>query len=387
MNKKKVNNLAIKLFFRNKKNIIRCVICSIIVFITIIGANIYSTLDNYVSLTLEQSPIARIMLLTDESKKYSLSEIKKITENIQEINDVFDYSLYQIAPNLKALNGKEVNKSIVIQQELKSYPIITEGRNIKKNNEIVCGKDFIPIGDLEFSTVNKKDIMNLSVNDVITINVNKYNGISKVDSVDIDLTVVGFFENNYYAYDNNICFANSSTIRKINELSSDEQENTLPAIFVDKHEDVSKVSSLLSDKGIETLNIFNLDDHLIKSVKYISYIILFVCLIFSAILLLIFQNKMAKERKYNEVLYKIIGYSNHEVLKINLQMDKIFMSFVIILSLLILVIVYVIYKIIIYINPFAFYRFTLSFNIPLIVLSILIVSILFFIKYLKIGAK
>ena len=161
----------------------------------------------------------------------------------------------------------------------------------------------------------------------------------------------------------------------------------LPAIFVDKHEDVSKVSSLLSDKGIETLNIFNLDDHLIKSVKYISYIILFVCLIFSAILLLIFQNKMAKERKYNEVLYKIIGYSNHEVLKINLQMDKIFMSFVIILSLLILVIVYVIYKIIININPFAFYRFTLSFNIPLIVLSILIVSILFFIKYLKIGAK
>ena len=204
MNKKKVNNLAIKLFFRNKKNIIRCVICSIIVFITIIGANIYSTLDNYVSLTLEQAPIARILLLNDESKKYSLSEIKRITENIQEINDVFDYSLYQIAPNLKSLNGKAVNKSIVIQQELKSYPIITEGRNIKKNYEIVCGKDFIPIGDLEFSTVNKKDIMNLSVNDVITINVNKYNGISKVDSVDIDLTVVGFFENNYYAYDNNI---------------------------------------------------------------------------------------------------------------------------------------------------------------------------------------
>lgn len=77
MNKRKVKCLAIKLFFRNKKNIIRCVICSIIVFITIIGANIYSTLDNYVSLTLEQSPIARIMLLNDESKKYSLSEIKK----------------------------------------------------------------------------------------------------------------------------------------------------------------------------------------------------------------------------------------------------------------------------------------------------------------------
>ena len=218
MSKSKINYLAKRLFWRNKKNILRVFIGAVIIFITVMGANIYSTIENYVELNLEQSLNAKMLMVSSNDKNYTLEDVEKITADIKEIVDVFDYAEFDITSNLKAINGEIINKTIVLQQALNNYPLLSKGRDIKEDREIICGEGFIPIGDLEYSKVTKDDILPLKVDDILTMSFNKYDGFSYLETINVDLKVVGFFKNNFYAYDNNVCFTSIATIEKIKEF-------------------------------------------------------------------------------------------------------------------------------------------------------------------------
>ena len=387
MSKNKINYLAKRLFWRNKKNILRVLIGAVIIFITVMGANIYSTIENYVELNLEQSLDAKMLMVSSNDKNYTLEDVEKITADIKEIVDVFDYAEFDITSNLKAINGKIINKTIVLQQALNNYPLLSKGRDIKEDREIICGEGFIPIGDLEYSKVTKDDILPLKVDDILTMSFNKYDGFSYLETINVDLKVVGFFKNNFYAYDNNVCFTSIATIEKIKELIDEEKSKEVVTLLIDKYENVDKVVDILDKRGIDGEKVFRLDEDLIKTVKIISYLVLLGCLVASTMMLAFLRRKMQMERENNEILYNILGYKDEEIKQINYVIDKWFMFLVLSLAFVFCLLCYVIYKLIFIINPFIFYRFTLDFNIPLIILSILVLMLGYFGKYLKRNEK
>ena len=158
-------------------------------------------------------------------------------------------------------------------------------------------------------------------------------------------------------------------------------------LLIDKYENVDKVVDILDKRGIDGEKVFRLEEDLIKTIKIISYLVLLGCLVASTMMLAFLRRKMQKERENNEILYNILGYKDEEIKQINYVIDKWFMFLVLSLAFVFCLLCYVIYKLIFIINPFIFYRFTLDFNIPLIILSILVLMLGYFGKYLKRNEK
>lgn len=357
--------LVKKSFFRNKKNFIRIIICSLLILFTILGCNVYSTLNMYVKKSLKENINSRTLILYNNNYT-TYQQIVDSTKEIKEINKIFDYSKHQVMVKLNKIENKKYDGFITLIANLNQFP------QIKNENEIICGERFIPKDNIEFTNVSKKDIIKVN-NKTLIINY-----ASNVDFkiFELKLKNIDLFENNFYNYDNNFCYADSSLINKIYQDMEIDSEPLYVALL-NKYEDIEVATNKLESLGYSADPIYKIDKGIVESITLIASIILITLLIFSIVSLLFFRKKLKTDiNKTCQLLY-YLGFDEIYINKFIVFNELLLFFCSLILSLILLFIFIITYNFIIYFNPFAFYRFRLSIDFVILFICLTIISIIY----------
>lgn len=333
--------LSSKIFFRKKINYLSILLLSICSVLIIISLSFLKTLVTYIENETSGNISHHILVVNSMNNNYNF---ENLDDYIEYVSDFKSYSRYVSTEDnevirliglpdsfLKKISNKftekEMEKNLLICPSKFYLGEISEDYDENFLNKIHDGQDFI----------DKK----------ISLNSKGYKKVYKI----IDTYDVTKFSYGEY----NICFTFESNIKDIYESEANEllkqcqakhdncEKISLPdskIVFVKDINDIDYVTKMLENNDMLARKMVNVSTKQIKLFTKIVLSIACIILLTSFSIIVISNNKFIQYNKKNNLIYKVIGYDNRTLIKLNYCESFTLATSSIILSTIMLIIIY-----------------------------------------------
>ena len=310
------NNIFIKnSIFKSKDNIL--MIIGMVIFLCILFHVINSSLiliktfSDYKTKNIDN----RQLIAFNFNTKNNEADIKDITH-------VTQVSLYGYGNTVISTDKYNTIELIGINnKELSNIKISSGERKIGDGN-IICPEEFITMDDsdnaeIRYYTYSSKNIINTSFNAIINYYEAEDTRVIVKDTMKKNLIISGTYNSKEYMNNNNVCYSSIDDMKEIMDFMSGNsiQTNTY-SVIVDSIDNLAYVKEELESKGYSVKYKTSVDVFTITLlITIISIIIILILFIIS----LIINHSIRRDiiNKQKEIsLFKAIGYSNKQVLKI-----------------------------------------------------------------------
>lgn len=323
-----------------KRNIILMIILTIIflIFFTCLTVIEFS-IENKKEITTSES-----------TRKYYVN----ITED--QIEDVSNIEHIAVLKSYKYNNGtsfkvdefsKDNEEGIIYIKPLliNSSIEIISGKTIENNNELVCSNTFYPH---EYEDKISKKLF-LSSKDILnkTISITSHN--EELNNEKINLTIVGTYKNKYLE-EANTCYVNINTYDTLaskyngayetyddygNVTGTEYAEYTDYFIIIDSNDNINQVLSSLKQMNITYDQMSYINSSTLDLIYAIPLFIGIIVIILTIFILNNFIKKKNINRIHNIGILKSTGYTNENILKLNINENIIIILISCLLSLII----------------------------------------------------
>lgn len=355
MKKNDIFSTSISFIKQNKvKSSIYCVVFALLTLLGNVIINFNYNVNSYLENKVNKDINGRKLLVhkvdLETNQPYTYA---KITEELQNYDHI-EY-FYNTDDNYVTTNWTDVEKEtsislLPLKFNMKLSTVF--GRNIEKDNEIICPLYIIPTNSKKTGELID---MQLYLNKEITLKYDKLRAIIDEGEPKLVLEntftrkfkVVGLYQNVFSSLYTNECYLIEDELAVISDEAShiyEEEFNVtknsnFTTVIVDKVENVKEVYDTLIEDGFDISLGLDIDYEPINMYKYISYAILILILICMFVTTNIYIQSVIKDKKYEIGMYKTFGYKNKTVTSIFEVFTFIITGVSYILSIIILLII------------------------------------------------
>jgi hypothetical protein len=236
------------------------------------------------------------------------------------------------------------------------YLVISSGKNISNDDEIVCSDYFYPY---KAEQVNGKTIFNskriLKPKDFIgkefSLELEGDNGIG-------NFKIVGAFDSSKISTDLNACFVTMNRFSKMVDTEFNggsgyydpelgksvfvpDDSSLDKIVVVDSYENVEEVISNLNKLNIDTTKYMELAEGYVQLLISVPFFLSLVLLFIFVIILESFLNKKIKYDSKNYAILKSVGYTRKQIVNIDILGNSLIYLFSVIISIIIYVILFI----------------------------------------------
>lgn len=236
------------------------------------------------------------------------------------------------------------------------YLVISAGKNISNDDEIVCSDYFYPY---KAEQVNGKTIFNskriLKPKDFIgkefSLELEGDNGIG-------NFKIVGAFDSSKISTDLNACFVTMNRFSKMVDTEFNggsgyydpelgksvfvpDDSSLDKIVVVDSYENVEEVISNLNKLNIDTTKYMELAEGYVQLLISVPFFLSLVLLFIFVIILESFLNKKIKYDSKNYAILKSVGYTRKQIVNIDILGNSLIYLFSVIISIIIYVILFI----------------------------------------------
>lgn len=254
----------------------------------------------------------------------------KLTEDEKNKIKYIDHviSIYSQPVFSYVISTDEYEEIVLIGAQNDNLPEIIYGDNNLDNYRLICPENFVPKSNPNYDmNVSKKDIIkskDLIGSKFSTVLENRVMVGLKPETIGTwkkQFTIGGVYSSEKYMLDNNMCFVSGDVINEIHSFFyEDEPDNSFLSnyVLVDNFKNLQDVKKELNDLGYMVEEMTMLDYEMIGIILTISIIIIAVSL-FLIYIIVNFNIKREIVHKEKEMLlYRSLGFTKKDVLKISL---------------------------------------------------------------------
>jgi CBS domain-containing protein len=249
-------------------------------------------------------------------------------ENINDIDHVTQVSLFSYSHIVFDTDKYNTIELIGLDdKELFNIRINGGGKNIGEG-KIICPSEFIPYSDSNSSNniYHSDEIINKSFNGMFDYYEMTDAGPRIVDTMTKRFSVVGTYDSKEYMNNNNVCYSSIDDIKEVmNFMTGNNVKDNIYAVIVDNINNLEKVKAELEKRG------FNVNYKVNNDITTISILITTIIVIIASIFFMIsiiINHSIKRDmiEKHKEILlYRAIGYSDRQILKVyNIEYDTVF---------------------------------------------------------------
>lgn len=310
-------------FVRDKKHIISIVLISVIFALVILCFSFRKSLNDYWNSSVEKLVDYRTYVVNFDEQKYNVETAIEKAKTYTHVVEAFDESSYLISMKVNDKNIVSSDDNGIFLVGTISDPIkLVAGENLdsvpEKDNPIICAKQFYPFVEFEqrdYITSKSVDISNL---------LNKNISLSFVSSEEKNnFRVVGLYDAKENHTEGNVCYANLSTIKKLNEkyqhdiYFEENSDRNYIFIVIDNIKNENAVLNELNEEGFtNAMPILSINKDMGNSVINLMFVISGIIVILSIAIILFLSIKKINKRKKDYSIMKTTGYSNRQILSL-----------------------------------------------------------------------
>ena len=341
---------------RKKSSLSYVILTFVLSLVILIVLTLTNTICDYISKNIDNNIEYRTVFVKydviDESLNSVINKVKKIN-HVSVVLEKDEYDTYVKINEFKSSKTDgEVN--LVATTPDMSPPIIY-GRNINENenNILICPINFIADSNAsERSDLYKEDYVDIKkyLNKYIDIRYYTYDYSheipQKIKENVSKYQLIGLYDSSDSYSNNNVCYASTSDILKINRISNGNMEEYVQGVYwypiaiIDNSRNVQSVVDKINDLGYTSVQKLEINTELIDNIKTASLIISILISFLSFFCIRIFVSKLLKDIKSDIGILKAIGYTNNYIFMIVLLEIIILSSIGILISFLLYTILY-----------------------------------------------
>lgn len=320
---------------QKKQFIIYSVIITLLFLIATIAIQIPYNIKDFMHTMIYDDISGRELLVTkfDSNVKDTIDELNSTEHIVYAYNDSYN----AIHGDIKFNDNSESGTVKIIPVNDKFSPLIVKGRKIMNKEEIIC--------PIEYASSNKKSKSELiSLHDYLNkdVEILYYQPVltSVNGNVNISLNgftkkvkLVGLYANALSMTSSNECYMLDDELMEMTEKSealfSGETDGSFNQeiasyVIVDNPDNIDIVIEDLTQKGYQYVErVIEFDFNLIKTINFTSYAVLCILLIIIFLILITYIKKIVIKQRTNISLYKILGYTNKNI--VNITMTELFL--------------------------------------------------------------
>lgn len=348
--------LAYKKYKRNKYKKAYTIIFFIILLLIFVGFSLKLTINNYLNDSVKSNYYSHILFLDIDKESQELA--------IENISKVFGVEF--IVDSLLLENSVDFSDNYRIQTD---GELLLRLSSKKLNNyEIICPKNFVPDSLEEMSNINSENLFDLEqyLNKELKLNYYQYIDNLNSQKKQVNLKLVELYENSSHNIDENVCYINIETMKKIfndayKNVDLSNQTSSL-AIYIDDYVMINDVIKEASNMGYNLIPAVNLNEDLIDFFNNFVVIILLIIVISSYFFINSINIKKIIDEKKDDAIYRVVGYSQKDVKFIFIIETLLYLVKAFIILLFLLVVLNVGISILLMNNPYIFSKVTIYFS-------------------------
>ena len=336
-----------KKIFRNKKNISYIVIISFCSLILLVALTFYSNVLNYVKIvTIGDRDFRTLSLPVCDT---SIEEISKI-DHVQTIyNSKYNViSSYESSFKTDNLDGG-IN---LMYSDNTLQPSIVKGRNILENerNVAICPIEFFPDSKVNEYKIDKNYVISYE-NLIDKTFFVKFRNKSSNKDITKEFKIIGFYDTKNEIRFNNDCYISKDDIKEISDFVNPLEKDTLYAtsVVVDDTKniefvknEIKKLGIVSDDYTIETVAGF--DTGLISLIRVSCLVLLNVILVVTFFLAISYMKKRVIDENKNIDVMKFMGFTKKDLNNLFLIQNIIMNLIAYIIGFVAFLIIYIIIK-------------------------------------------
>ncbi len=367
---------ALKEKNRKKMTIILVLVSIIIIFLF----SFKNTITNFFTNGVIKDIGYRTLFVLRDDELYTEKEMIEQLKNIKHVSEVFPDREYYTVLNIK---GNDFNGTISLTGSSdNTHPIISYGKNLKYDNEIICPEKFYPDENIiENKTIKNNEFINMKkhIGETILIDYRKIIDEQNYsfEKKQMKLKIVGTYKNSPAFVDESRCYG---TYHLVGKITNDIYENVDMTsqtdsimVQVDSLENIESVIKEISKKGHLVSQALSFDNTLLNIITKATYIILIISFIF-VISIIMYINNRDYENSISRVnILRSIGFKDKDIFKINyFEKNILGINIFIILSIIISILILA-YKILIYYKPFIFSKIPITLDSSSILITFILI--------------
>ena len=383
---KNLSYIILKIFFKNKKNIINTFVICFLILSFFLTVSYYKMSKNYFDYDIynKMSSFKTLYISNDKIDEENLL-------NINHVKNVFKEYDYQWSFDIEEFSNNDVDGEFFVYTLGSNNDLeLIAGEIPEDGDYMICPDNFYPNGNEDYLIkLNRKSRIDLR-----GMLGKKYKYTDNL-SDEKYITLAGIYKNNSNIIDENICYVSPSIIGDLFiNLNKDDEEfdiNDYSSYFVevDEYSNVEKVKMNLESNGytVEYVSFVNLETFkFIKSQT--SRVIIFISAIMLFFVFFMFS-KIKKENENELQILRYLGFSSKKIIFINIVELFIKLVFNIIILLTFVGLSYLVIKLLVYEYPFIFAKKQIVFDFNSIFIGLMVVFaidlVLIMVTYLRTG--
>ena len=314
--------LGMKIFFRDKRNIILIILISLIFSLILFCFSFAKSINDYWNDSTTKLVDYRTYVVSFDNQKYNLNTAIEKLKSYKHVVEVFKEESYLISMTVKDNEiVKDENNGIFLIGSIENPIDIIAGKDLSNysGNEIplICAKQFYPfIENSQEDYVKSKSID-------LTNKLGKTFNMAFITSNEVEkFKIVGLYDAEENHTHGNVCYTTLDSVAKLNNkyqynVFNNEEVNYVYMV-IDNVKNENVVDETIFNDGfkirIPTLHINkNMGNVITKIISIISFIIILLSFI---TLIFIFIKKIFN-RKVDYLIMKSSGYSDSRIIFIN----------------------------------------------------------------------
>ena len=308
---------AIKNIISNKSNIIIIILLLFCSITFIFGFSYYMSLNNFWNSWFDKSYDFRLYNVTYDFEQIDESIMIERLKNVNGVNDVFTYPEFMTYGIATEFVNDNVDGEVKIWGTVAGSKKIIKGVDLSDNlYEIICPTNFLPKSLIQNGLYDSSLEINLM--DKVNENLNIKLFPSMNVNSETKFKLVGVFDEKYDYSDNNICYTNHETIRKINEKYQPElfeNKNYSLYILLDKNTNIDSINNISG--VLETTQLKTIKKDIGSQVITITGILLGILYFLSFIIISLILKKQYENNYKTYSILLTTGYTREDIKNLN----------------------------------------------------------------------
>lgn len=314
--------LGLQEFKSNKNKIINIVLMTISALLILLSVSYSQAISNYWNETAKSLIDFRTYYVYYDTTKYTEDQAIENLKKYNHITGVANSSSYLITMIANGFVNEKMDGTIYLEGTSKDGIETVLGKNLSdysdEENVVVCAKQFYPKIEINMSDYDENNIVDISDK------VGSYISLSFLGDKDSEekLLLAGVYDARENYTEGNICYANFSTVEKLNQKYQynvfNDKDAEYPLIMVidsidSKEEVLTEIAKdgYEFDKAMMQINPNN-GNQIIIITSVASIIVVFITFLVNVVLLL---KNIEDKRSYYSIM-KSSGYVNRDLAKI-----------------------------------------------------------------------
>lgn len=292
-----------------------------------IAVNFSYNYDNYIENQINKDINGRTLLVnkfnSDKGEPYTHEEVNQELKKYNHIE--YFYNTDSIIRSFFSDDGKKMLISLLPLKENMKIGIV-EGSYIRNDNELICSLSMLPFNDNNIDNIiDMREYLEKEIELYYEqIRVIDMQNIKLERSFNKKFKVVGIYESIFDSVNFGTCYILENELQKMVKESEPiypedfyvTPNSSFFNVIIDKVENVNGVLNKLKSEGFDANAVIEFDYSAISMYKYISYILLFLILICTFIVINIYIKNIIKDKKCDIGLYKTFGYKNKTITRL-----------------------------------------------------------------------